>query len=358
MARLPEVGGDNGQWGQLLNDYLNVAHNADGTLKSNSVGVPQIATSGNPVDGQVLSYSGSGLTWSTVSGSGTVADATNSIKGIVQLTGDLGGTAASPTVPGLAGKENTVVAGTTTQYYRGDKSWQTLNKAAVGLGNVDNTADTDKPVSSATQTALNSKANTSSLATVATSGSYNDLSNRPTIPTIADATASTKGVVQLTGDLGGTATSPTVPGLAGKQATITPGTTSDYYRGDKTWVTLNKYAVNLGNVDDTSDANKPISTATQAALDNKSSINHTHAASAINSGTLAAARLPAATDTTIGAVELATTLEAATGTDTTRAVTPAGLKAAIPAPQVLFVNSLSDIPPGTPVDTLVVVRAA
>lgn len=36
-----------------------------------------------------------------------VADATGSVKGIVQLTGDLGGTAASPTVPGLAGKSNT-----------------------------------------------------------------------------------------------------------------------------------------------------------------------------------------------------------------------------------------------------------
>lgn len=358
MARLPEVGGDSGQWGQLLNDYLNVAHNADGTLKSNSVGVPQIAA-GDPNDGQVLSYSGSSLTWTTVSGSGTVPDATSSTKGLVQLTGDLAGTAASPTVPGLAGKEATVVAGTTSQYYRGDKSWQTLNKAAVGLGNVDNTADTDKPISTATQAALNTKAATSSLSAVATSGNYNDLSNRPTIPTISDASSSVKGIVQLTGDLGGTAASPTVPGLAGKQALITPGTTSDYYRGDKTWVTLNKYAVNLGNVDDTSDANKPISTATQVALDNKASINHNHAASAINSGTLAAARLPQATDTAIGAVELATTVEATTGTDTSLAVTPAGVKAAITAlaPKVIFVDSLSNIPPGTPVDTLVIVRA-
>lgn len=34
---------------------------------------------------------------------GTVADATSSVKGVVALTGDLGGTAAAPTVPGLAG---------------------------------------------------------------------------------------------------------------------------------------------------------------------------------------------------------------------------------------------------------------
>jgi len=35
-------------------------------------------------------------------------------------------------------------------------------------------------------------------------------------PPIGDATSSTKGVVRLTGDLSGTASSPTVPGLASK----------------------------------------------------------------------------------------------------------------------------------------------
>ncbi|HVH92504.1 MAG TPA: tail fiber domain-containing protein [Candidatus Acidoferrum sp.] len=49
----------------------------------------------------------------------------------------------------LAGKEPTIAAGTTGQYWRGDKSWATLNKAAVDLSAVDNTADVDKPVSTA-----------------------------------------------------------------------------------------------------------------------------------------------------------------------------------------------------------------
>lgn len=57
----------------------------------------------------------------------------------------------------LAAKEPAVTAGTTSQYYRGDKSWQTLDKAAVGLSNVDNTSDANKPVSTATQTALDAK---------------------------------------------------------------------------------------------------------------------------------------------------------------------------------------------------------
>jgi hypothetical protein len=33
MARLPNPGGDDGTWGNLLNDFLSQAHNADGTLK-------------------------------------------------------------------------------------------------------------------------------------------------------------------------------------------------------------------------------------------------------------------------------------------------------------------------------------
>ena len=59
----------------------------------------------------------------------------------------------------LNAKEDDIAPGTTAQYWRGDKSWQTLNKSAVGLGNVDNTSDLNKPISTATQTALNGKFN-------------------------------------------------------------------------------------------------------------------------------------------------------------------------------------------------------
>ena len=34
MARLPVPGSDDGTWGTLLNDYLTVSHEADGSLKS------------------------------------------------------------------------------------------------------------------------------------------------------------------------------------------------------------------------------------------------------------------------------------------------------------------------------------
>lgn len=56
-------------------------------------------------------------------------------------------------------KEPSISAGTTAQYWRGDKSFQTLDKTSVGLGNVDNTSDINKPISTATQNALDLKVN-------------------------------------------------------------------------------------------------------------------------------------------------------------------------------------------------------
>ena len=38
MARLPQPGGDVGNWGEILNDYLNQSHNNDGSLKD----IPQL----------------------------------------------------------------------------------------------------------------------------------------------------------------------------------------------------------------------------------------------------------------------------------------------------------------------------
>ena len=61
------------------------------------------------------------------------------------------------TVTALGTKEPAIPAGTTAQYIRGDKSLATLDKAAVGLNNVDNTSDLGKPISTATQSALDGK---------------------------------------------------------------------------------------------------------------------------------------------------------------------------------------------------------
>lgn len=82
-----------------------------------------------------------------------------------------------------------------------------LDKSDIGLENVDNTSDANKPISTATQSALNDKASTTSL------NAHTSDTNNPHAVT--------------------------------------------------------KTQVGLGNVDNTSDANKPISTATQTALNGK-----------------------------------------------------------------------------------------
>lgn len=37
MSRLPVVGSDNNDWGNVLNDYLSVSLNTDGTIKSTAL---------------------------------------------------------------------------------------------------------------------------------------------------------------------------------------------------------------------------------------------------------------------------------------------------------------------------------
>lgn len=45
MTRLPTPGGDNGNWGSILNDFLSTVHNTDGTLKDNSVTKAKLSSS-------------------------------------------------------------------------------------------------------------------------------------------------------------------------------------------------------------------------------------------------------------------------------------------------------------------------
>jgi hypothetical protein len=224
-----------------------------------------------------------------------------------------------------------------------------INPSKVGLGNVNNTSDANKPVSTATQTALDLKANAPAVQTAL--NLKEDLSNKSTAivlgnsdqlyptqkavkayvdtaiagATIVDASANTKGKIQLTGDLGGTAGAPTVPGLvlkedvSNKSTAISLGNSDQLYptqkavkayvdaqtaaagvadnsitsakitngtivnadvspiaaidfsklniqKSDVVGLGLSKSDIGLPNVDNTSDANKPVSTAVQTAL--------------------------------------------------------------------------------------------
>lgn len=97
----------------------------------------------------------------------------------------------------LNAKESTISAGTTSQYWRGDKSWQTLNSTAIGLGNVNNTSDANKPVSTATQTALDNitslYSNVTQLSTTSTT------SVTLASFTIASSTIPVGGVIRIVG---------------------------------------------------------------------------------------------------------------------------------------------------------------
>ncbi|HWT39923.1 MAG TPA: hypothetical protein VN081_01435 [Dongiaceae bacterium] len=69
MSRLPVVGGDDGDWGTVLNDFLTVSHNSDGTFKDGSVSGNVIAPS-SVAESQLSSSVQTKL--NATSGSGTV----------------------------------------------------------------------------------------------------------------------------------------------------------------------------------------------------------------------------------------------------------------------------------------------
>ncbi|HET6622722.1 MAG TPA: hypothetical protein VFG56_02190, partial [Candidatus Saccharimonadales bacterium] len=173
MTRLPTPGGDDGTWGDILNQYLLKSHTADGSLKSGSV------TSGSIVNGAV-----------------TEAKLDTALQTKINSAG---GSGAVSSVNGQTGDV-------------------TLTKADVGLGNVDNTSDANKPVSTATQTALDLKMDASQAfalsdlsdidATVdsATAGQVLKFDGSKWGPG-ADALGGGSGDPAMGGDLSGTASS-------------------------------------------------------------------------------------------------------------------------------------------------------
>lgn len=134
MARLPVQGSDDGVWGDVLNDFLQQVHASNGQLKDNVVGSNQIQ-SGAVTSAQLAA---------DAVDSSVIADGS-----ISQVKLD------------SAAQAKLNSAGVTSVNTRSGAV--TLTKTDVGLSNVDNTSDADKPVSSATQTALNAKANTADL---------------------------------------------------------------------------------------------------------------------------------------------------------------------------------------------------
>ncbi|MFZ1302018.1 MAG: hypothetical protein WAQ27_05615 [Candidatus Microsaccharimonas sp.] len=348
MARLPQPGADAGEWGSILNEYLAQTLGTDGTLKANSIQASAIqdgAISEAKLDAALqtkVNSSGGG------GGSVTSTDITDSTATGRSVLTAADATAARTAIG--AGTSNLAIGTTSTTAKAGNYA---PTKADVGLANVDNTSDAGKPVSTATQTALNAKANTndarftdqrtpvdgSVTATKLSAGpatqdqvlSYDgtQLAWATITPggAIDDATTSAKGIVQLAGDLSGTAGAPVVNKVKGVTVnataptagqvltasngtaaswqdvpvtgTVTSGNITDSTTTGRALITAangaaarttigagtsnlaigttsttakagdytpTKFDVGLGNADNTSDANKPVSTATQTAL--------------------------------------------------------------------------------------------
>lgn len=87
----------------------------------------------------------------------------------------------------------------------GDGAWTTAGKSLVGLGNVDNTSDANKPVSTATQTALNAKVSTTDITpatdVVTTSSLATSLAAYTTTANLSTVTASKQDVLDLSARL-------------------------------------------------------------------------------------------------------------------------------------------------------------
>lgn len=187
-----------------------------------------------------------------------------------------------------------------------------LTKASVGLGNVDNTSDANKPISTATQSALDGKQNKLTAGANITISDTNEISATDTKYTAgANISISNANAIAVTGVYTSEETDELLADKADKTAvdnintalnskadkattlagydisdakiengtitlgdnTIAPLTSASEIPVDKV-TGLTKASVGLGNVDNTSDANKPISTATQTALDAKQDISN------------------------------------------------------------------------------------
>jgi hypothetical protein len=155
MARLPIPGQDEGAWGDILNDFLAQAHTASGSLKNDVVtgaAIQDGTISETLLDANVQTKLNAAAGPHTHTAT-DISDSTATGRSVLTATD---ATAARTAIG--AGTSNLALGTSSTTAKAGDYA---PTKADVGLGNVDNTSDANKPISTATQTALDAKADVS-----------------------------------------------------------------------------------------------------------------------------------------------------------------------------------------------------
>ena len=176
-----------------------------------------------------------------------IADATVTAKLLTGFASGNGSLTAADSILSAIGKLQGIKAPLDSPSFTGTVSG--ITPAMVGLGNVTNTSDSSKPISTAQQAALDLKA---PLASPTFTGTVNGITagmvGLGNVTNTSDASKPVSTVQQAALDLKAPLESPTFTGTVNG---ITAG------------------MVGLGNVTNTSDASKPVSTAQQAALDLK-----------------------------------------------------------------------------------------
>ena len=172
---------------------------------------------------------------------------------------------------------NTTITDNLTKHIEDYNNPHKVTKDQVGLGNVDNTSDKDKPLSDAAKEAINE------VKTLITS-SGTDLSNHIkdyTNPHRVTAEQVGLGNVNNTSDLDKPISNATQKELDKLDAKIDKINTdqgtdlSAHLRDFSNPHKVTKEQIGLGNVDNTADLDKPISTATQKAIDDAKAANNT-----------------------------------------------------------------------------------
>lgn len=180
-----------------------------------------------------------------------------------------------------------------TEHKQDTSNPHSVTKNQVGLSNADNTSDLNKPISNAAQAALNLKADLvggkvpinqlpdTVLGQMEYISIWNAGSNTPIIP---PASSSNKGhyyIVSVAGntDIDGISDWNVGDWIASNGSTWDKIDNTDSVssvNGKTGAVELTKQDIGLSNVDNTSDEDKPVSTAQQSALDSKSDTTHNH----------------------------------------------------------------------------------